>query len=116
YFDRTDFATCSAQAGRVRLLRRIGQAEQLGRDHGADWTGIDRSVRMTADLLIDRAGIKASATANASQRLPRYRPSEHARASVIEQNDVHLIRSFIFRTAFGSGNQGLITRQMLTRT
>src|SRR5437762_5472786 len=71
---------------------------------------------MTADLLINGASIKTRAAANAGQRLPCYCPCQHARASVIEQDNVHLIRSFIFRTAFGSGNQGLIARQMLTRT
>src|SRR5437762_12815677 len=71
---------------------------------------------MTADLLINGAGSKTGAAANARQRLPGYCASQHARTSVVEQDDVHLIRSFIFRTAFGSGNQGLIARQMLTRT
>src|SRR5215831_222961 len=91
--DGTNFTTRAAQARRVRQLRGLCEPNQLGCDYRADRPGINRAISMTADLLVDRTGIQACATANTGERLTRRGRSQHSRATVIEQNDMQLFRS-----------------------
>src|SRR5438477_809043 len=103
--DRTHFTTGTAQARRVRQLRRFAQSNQLRRDDGADWSRVNRAVGMPANLLIDRTRVQAGAAANARERLPRSRMGQHSRAAIVEQDDMQLIRPFSVRAALRPRNQ-----------
>src|SRR6266487_2588734 len=86
-----NFTASAAQARRERQLRRLSESDQLGRNHRANWTGIDRAVSVSADLLINRTRVQARAATNVGERLTRHRVREHPRTSIVEQNDVQLI-------------------------
>jgi hypothetical protein len=112
---RANFATCSAQARRIRELLRLRQSEKLRRDYGSDRSRVNRTVRMSADLLIDRTCIETCSASDARETLPCERMREHPRSAVIQHDDVKFVRTDIVSVLFYAGDQRLIRSQTLTR-
>ena len=65
---------------------------QLRCQDRADRPRVDRAVRVPARARVDRADVEARAAADAVQSLPAHLVGEHARAAVVEQHDVQLLR------------------------
>ena len=60
---------------------------------------------MTTNLLVNRTSIQARTTPDASERLARHWMRQHSRTSVVENNDVQFIGSFVIRVALGAGDE-----------
>src|SRR5439155_11335797 len=97
--DGTHVTAGAAQARGVGELGRLRQAEELRAQHRADGTGIDRPVRVAADLAVHRAGVETRAAANTGECLQGHRGPEHRRPAVVQYHDVQLLRSLVLRVA-----------------
>src|SRR5260370_35169208 len=51
---------------------------------------------------------------HASLLLTSYRMRQHSRASIVHQNNMHLIWAFVAPTPFSSSNQRLVSSQLLS--
>ena len=96
--DRTNLRARAAQRRRERQVTGDFCAKQLRRQDRADGSGIRAAVRVPADVVVDRADIEARAAADAQQRLARAFVLQNSRASVVEQDQMKLTRTF-FRHA-----------------
>ena len=79
-----------------------------------DRTWIDAAVCVAADLSIDRTCIETRAAADARERLPRDRVTEHRRAAVVEQHDVQLLGPLVFGPPLRTRKQRLVCRESLS--
>ena len=71
---------------------------------------------MSANTLVDRTTVQAGAAPNAIQGLPLLLLSEQLGASVVEQDDIHLLRAFGFVQLPGAGRNAVIYCNILTRS
>ena len=98
-FYRADFVT--------RAAKRRGIGQGLGVLHGlqlrgqdcADGSGVDRAVGVAAGLLVNGAGVKACAAANAIKGFAGGWISENISAAIVEQDDVKLFGAVAGRDA-----------------
>src|SRR5207249_11936140 len=75
------------------------QRLELRRENRANWTAVDRTVRVTACLAVHRTRIEAGAAANAVERLARFLAGQHFRASVVQQPDVEFLSTVALASA-----------------
>src|SRR5438270_9316884 len=68
------------------------QIEQLRRDDRSDRALVDRTICMPTGLVINRAHVQASATADAIEGFARFLTREYICPPVIEKNDVEFLR------------------------
>src|SRR5580658_1496349 len=96
--DRTDLVAGPAQrrgiGQRVAIVKAaISRLMQLRRENRADWSGVDRSIGVSASLTVNRTGIETRSATNALQRLLRLSIVQDRTAPVIKQDDVKLLRA-----------------------
>src|SRR5690606_14757469 len=93
--DRADLVAGAAQGRgvRKRLVDLARGAAQLRVEHRTDRPRVDRAVGVAAGALVDRADVEAGRAADAPQRLAPDAVAEDVRATVVEQDDVHLLRA-----------------------
>ena len=76
------------------------EADVHRRQDRADRAGIHPSVRMAADVLIDRAMVHAGAAADAAQRLADL-AAQHVAAAAVDDDEIHALRAMEFAGALG---------------
>ena len=73
------------------------------RQDAADRPGVDAAVGVPADAAVHRAGVEARPAADALQRFAERR-RQHARAAVVEQDQVKLLRPVALAGAARTGD------------
>ncbi len=110
YINRTDGTTGLAAGAEEGLLVGQAGAQQNGVDNSPDWAAVGRfAIALTADLLIHRAHIMASAAVDAAQRFA-VAPIENAAAPVVYQDEVDLAGAIDLRWG-GAAELGDISGQ-----
>ena len=98
--DRADLVARAAEARGVRQRGGVLDPDELRREDRADRARVHRAVGVTAGARVDRADVEAGAAADAVRAPARPTSSrEHARAAVVEQHDVELLRPVALRDA-----------------
>ena len=108
--DRAHLVAGAAQRRGIRQrvdLRVLPHAPHQRVEDGADRTRVDRAVGVAADPLVDRADVEAGGAADAAQRLPADLVGERAGAAVVEEYDVHLLRTVAGRHPAPRGGVGV---------
>src|SRR2546422_5556166 len=100
-----DVPAGTEETGGVGEGGRARQSEQLGAQHRADGTGIDRPVRVPADLAVHRTGVETRAAPDAGERLAGDRGREHARAAIVQHHDVQFLRPLVLQSALRPRDQ-----------
>src|SRR5436853_5666686 len=93
--DRAHLATRAAQRRSERKIFRSFASNQLRGQKGSDRSGIDPSIGMAADLLINRTGVQTGAAANAIERLAQVFVCKNVHAAVIEYDYMKLLGAFV---------------------
>ncbi len=101
-FDRADFIALSAGRGGVREIARRSDAEEGGREDGADRARVDPAVRVAADGIVDRAVVEAGPAANAPERFA-HAVFQHVGAAVVDDDDVAFLGAVRVASGFRSG-------------
>src|SRR5436190_13731827 len=71
----------------------ILQAAQMRCDHGTDWTGIGRAIRVPPNVAENRANVEAGAAADAMKRVALLGVGEQLGPMIIQQDDMILFWS-----------------------
>ena len=86
----------------------ILQAAQMRCDHGTDWTGIGRAIRVPPNVAENRANVEAGAAADAMKRIPLLSIRQQFGAAIIQQNDMELFGPIRFPGLPGSAIKGVV--------
>src|SRR5438067_5662183 len=111
-FDRAGSLTRPAEAGGVRQMMVGRQTVAEWCEHSTDRAGMDAAIGMAADAAINRAGIQASAAADAKQAFAQ-RAAENSRAAVIENDEVECFRPVQLAGLPRAGDDLRINRELL---
>src|SRR5207237_6102545 len=93
----------------------IVQTAQVGRDDGADGTGVSRAIGVAADIAVDGTDVEAGAAADAVKRVALFGVGEELGAAVVEQYHVIVLRAIGFAGLTRPAVKGGVTRHGLSR-
>ena len=77
-------------------------------DHRADGSAIGGAIAVTTDILIDRAGVKAGATADTIKAFACFGVGEDICPAVVEQDQDHLIGAVGLAGLTGPSDDGIV--------
>ena len=88
------------------------EADEQRHEHRSHRAGVDRPVRVTARLPVDRADVQTRSAADAVQHLA-VAAAPQLRAAVVEHDHVQLVRPILLTGPPGPGEDGRVGRQLL---
>ena len=106
---RAGDSTGAAEGGGVRQGRRTVEPDEQGHEHSRHRAGVNRSVRASARLAVDRADVEAGSAADAGEHLLVAAAAEVG-ATVVENDHVQLLGPVDLSHAPGSREESRVTR------
>ena len=94
--NRADVATRPTETAGMREFR-VGLWIASGRQHGTDRSRSRDSVAVSAASSVDRACVETRAAADTSQGFAKGRTGEKGAATVVDDDDMELLRGFVGR-------------------